>query len=249
MQCARCHHHPSEVWSQQDYYGLTNFFTRIEKKENGDGGKLGGAKLLRSSTGFNREMWRGDRIAPQAFGQAKVEAPEKIGDVRKVLADWVTDEQNPFFARNWVNRYWAYMMGRGLIEPIDDLRATNPPTMPSLMAALEQDFIEHGYDVRHLIRRICNSRVYQLASVANSERDPEGKFYTHRRYERMEAHVLLDAIAQATGIQENYSGLPAGTRAIELPDPAVGKDFLKAFGQSSRANPCECLAQPLVAVF
>ena len=239
MQCARCHHHPMEVWSQQDYYGLANFFTRIEKRDNGDAGRFGGAKLIRVVDHYNKAGMRVKQVvAPQAFGKAKVDEPG--GDVRKTLARWVTDKDNPFFARNWANRYWAYMMGRGLIEPIDDLRGTNPPSMPKLLDALSEDLRKHDYDVKHLIRRICNSRVYQLKSRVASKQDREGMFYSYRKYRRLPAQVLLDAIAQATDMPVQYTGMPVGTRTIALPQPDLRNQFLRTFGQSTRANPCEC---------
>ena len=238
LQCARCHHHPYEVWSQEDYYGLANFFTRIEVKDNGDGGRYGGAKLLRPVKNESRNMRPKMRLAPTALGH-EVD-PEQTNDVRRELADWITSKDNPFFAKNFANRLWAHLMGRGLVHPVDDLRATNPPSHPDLMDALAAEFVRCGYDAKHILRLICNSRVYQLASEVAPPRDQGGAFYTHRVFRRMPAAVLLDAVNQATGTQESFQGLPPGTRAIELPDPAVQSYFLDAFGRSVRANPCEC---------
>ncbi|REJ82256.1 MAG: DUF1553 domain-containing protein [Planctomycetota bacterium] len=238
MQCAECHHHPYETWSQADYYGLANFFTRIEIKDNGDGARYGGTKLLRPVTTPNRERRVSMNMEPMLFGQ--VVDPTEAGDVRTVLADRITDPENPWFARNFVNRFWSYLMGRGLVEPVDDLRATNPPTHPELMDALAADFIDSGCDVKQLIRTICTSHVYQLASRVEADVDRDGVFYTHRRYHRLPAPVLLDAVNFAVGATEEFNGLPRGTRAIALPDPGIQSYFLEAFGRSPRSSPCEC---------
>ncbi len=238
MQCAKCHHHPMEAWSQEDYYGLTNFFTKIAKKDNGDGGRFGGARLVKTTLTTPKEMRPKMVVDPAAFGEARVE--ETAGDIRQQLAGWLTNEANPFFAKNWANRYWSYFMGRGLIEPVDDLRPTNPATMPALMDALAADFVRSGYDARQLIRTICSSRVYQLASEISPARDENGAFHTHHRPRRLSAQVLADAIDAATGIPAEYEGMPAGTRAIQLPDPNIRSAFLNMFGRSQRANPCEC---------
>ena len=236
MQCAKCHHHPYEVWSQEDYYGLANCFTRIELKDNKDNGRFGGAKLLRPLTTENRTRRVKMKTPPKVFGH-EID-PETTDDVRVELANWIVGSKN--FSRNFANRYWAYFMGRGLVEPIDDLRATNPPSIPSLLNALSEDLIKSGYDLKHLIRTICNSHVYQLASEAAPERDQEGMFYTHHPFRRMPAAVMLDAVNQATECSEQFEGIPVGTRAISLPDPAIKSYFLTAFGRSQRNSPCEC---------
>ncbi len=238
LSCAKCHHHPYEVWSQQDYYGLASFFTRIEVKDNGDGARYGGAKLLRPLSSVNKSRRLKMAMDPTLLGQPV--DPAKIDDVRTELADWITSNDNPFFTRSFVNRYWARLMGRGLVEPVDDLRATNPPSMPELFEALNADFVAHDNNVKHLLRTICNSRVYQLASRASSQVDRDGMFYSHRRYSRLPAAVMLDAVSFATGTSESFTGLPAGTRAIELPDPTIPSYFLQAFGRSVRSSPCEC---------
>ena len=238
MQCAKCHHHPMEAWSQEDYYGLANYFTKIVKKDNGDGGRFGGARLVKSSLKTPKEMRPKMVVTPAAFGEAKVETVD--GDIRENLAAWVTDSSNPYFAKNWANRYWSYFMGRGLVEPVDDLRPTNPASMPALLDALTEELIRSGYDVRQLIRTICTSQVYQLASEIAPTRDEDGTFHTHHRPSRISAHVLADAIDAATGIATEYDGLPSGTRAIQLPDPQIRSEFLTMFGRSLRANPCEC---------
>ena len=238
IHCAKCHHHPYEVWSQDDYYGLAQFFTRFEVKDNKDNGVFGGAKIIRPVAKMNREMRPLRNAEPSMLGQKLPEGSEH--DIRLALADWITKPENPFFARNFVNRYWAYMMGRGLVEPIDDLRDTNPPSHPALVAALTEDFIKHDFDLKYLLRTICNSHTYQLASDRNPKYDLDGTFYTHRRLRRLSAEVLLDAVNQAAGTTESFKGVPAGTRAIALPDPSIPSYFLNTFGRPARNDPCEC---------
>lgn len=239
MHCARCHHHPYEVWSQEDYYGLAAFFTRFEVKDNGGGGRFGGAMILRTTDTPNKKMRLAMDVPPQIFGR-ELSKNELAGDVRQVLADWITSPDNPYFAQSFTNRYWSYFMGRGLVHPVDDFRDTNPPSHPALLNYLTREFVEHDFDVKHLIRLICNSRTYQLACEAQPERDADGIFYTHRTLQRMSAEVLLDAVNLATGTSEQFEGLPPGTRAIALPDPSIPSYFLRTFGRSERANPCEC---------
>lgn len=238
LQCARCHHHPYEVWSQEDYYGLASFFTRLELKDNQDGARFGGAKLLRPVSKAQKDRRLAIKVEPALFGRAA--KTDNIDDVREQLADWITSPENRFFSRSFANRYWSWLMGRGLVEPVDDFRATNPPSHPELLEALNRDFVEHGLDVKHLIRVICNSNTYQLASVVAPERDQDGMFYSHRRFSRLPAAVLLDAVDQVCGTHEEFAGMPAGTKAQQLPDPKIPSYFLDVFGRSVRNSPCEC---------
>jgi hypothetical protein len=229
LQCARCHHHPLEVWGQDDYYGLAAFFTRLEVRDTGDKGRFGGMQILRPVDDEKKTM--AVASPPRLLGDPSPIALE--GDIRQPLADWITRADNPYFARNFANRYWAWLVGRGLVEPVDDLRGTNPASNPALLDALARDFVEHGFDVKHLLRTICNSRVYQLSAEVAPERDKDGSLFTH-------AESLLDAINHATGFTEAFAGSPPGTRAIALPDPTVQSSFLTIFGRPARNNPCEC---------
>lgn len=240
LQCTKCHHHPNEVWSQDDYYGLAAFFSRLETKDSGQlGSRFGGPKSLRASTKDNPNRKPLIAATPRLFGEPAA-SPEATSDPRLHLADWITRADNPFFARNWANRYWAALLGRGLVEPVDDLRATNPASMPELLDALARDFTEHHYDARHLLRTICNSRVYQLAAELHPNRDADGQLFTHRVPRRLSAEVLLDAINQVAGTNETFAGQPPGTRAIALPDPTIVSHFLSTFGRPLRNNPCDC---------
>jgi hypothetical protein len=238
LQCTRCHHHPMEVWGQDDYYGLAAFFTRLELRDNGDKGRFGGMQIVRA---VGKEM-KSMQVPspPRLFGQSVELDPLGTPDIRVHLADWLTAKDNPYFARNFANRYWAYLIGRGVFEPIDDMRATNPPTNPALLDALAKDFADHGFDAKHLLRTISNSRVYQLQTNLTPTHDQAGTLFTHHLPRRMPAEVLLDAINQVTQHAEAFPGQPPGTRAIALPDPEVASDFLTTFGRPLRNNPCEC---------
>ncbi len=261
LQCTKCHHHPNEVWSQDDYYGLAAFFSKLETKDSGAiGSRFGGPKSIRATTNENPNRKPQMVVAPQVFGSLpKSQDDNLIGstevtktqkepagasstpdDPRQQLADWVTRPDNPYFARNFANRYWAALLGAGLVEPVDDMRATNPASLPTLLDPLSKDFVEHRFDVKHLLRTICNSRVYQLAPELNPPRDTDGVLFTHRVPRRLSAEVLLDAINQVTGTAEPFVGQPAGTRAIALPDPTIASHFLSTFGRPQRNNPCEC---------
>lgn len=238
LQCTKCHHHPLEVWGQEDYYGLAAFFTKLEMKDNKDEGRYGGARLVKvtSKQPKNRKL---EMEAPPLFFDRRLDL-EGQADIRQSLADAVTARDNPLFARNFANRYWAYLTGRGLVEPIDDVRATNPPSIPLLLDALSRDFTEHEYDVKHLLRTICNSSVYQRASRITPGERENPQFYTHRAPRRLPAEALLDAVNRATGAADVYEGIPEGTRAIALPDPTVKSYFLDLFGRPARNSGCEC---------
>lgn len=239
LQCAKCHHHPFEVWTQDDYYGMAAFFTGIERKDNREGGAFGGAQSLRVVVAAPlRHPADGREMRPTALGWRPETAADD--DVRAALADWIAADDNPFFARNLVNRYWNYLFGRGLVEPADDMRATNPPTHPELLDRLTREFKAHDYDARWLLRTICNSRAWQLASEVAATRDLDGAFYTHRVPRRMPAEVLLDAVNQATETSEAFAALPPGRRAISLPDSDVASYFLETFGRPRRTSTCLC---------
>lgn len=240
LQCARCHHHPFEVYSQEDYYGLAAYFTRVTNKGSVDFGALGrdSVIMIRSSGSISHPRTR--RTIPPTPLQGEPSQLDGIRDLRKPLADWLTSPQNDLFSRNIVNRYWGYFMGQGLVEPIDDLRATNPPAIPALMDALAADFVKSGYDVRHLLRAIMTSRAYQLTSTPLPENVADTRLQLHYNVKRLPAEVLLDAIDHACGTRERFTGVPLGTRAIELPDSNYTSYFLDTTGRPKRVVTCEC---------
>lgn len=239
LQCARCHQHPFESVSQSDYYGLAAFFTRVDTKRSSDFGGFGGDTIVRvRSSGAIRHPRTGEVMQPTTLGGPSIETD--AGDLRRPLAKWITSPDNPMLARNIVNRVWGYLMGVALVEPIDDLRATNPPSHPRLLDALSRDFIDNGYDLRRLMRTIMISRVFQLSSTATAENAADTRFYSHYVPKRLPAEVLLDAIDRACGTQERFAGVPPGTRAIELPDPNFSSYFLDTLGRPKRIVACEC---------
>ena len=240
LTCARCHHHPFEVWGQEDYYGLASFFTGVTRKDNREQGMFGGAQGIKLAAGAPMKHPRsGAELPPRAFGW-EPKANENAADVRRSLAEWLTGAENPRFARTVVNRYWGYLLGRGLVHPIDDLSTTNPAVFPGVLDQLAADFVSHRHDLKHLLRTIANSRIYQLASDIQPAVDVEGKYFTRRIPFRLPAEVLLDAVNQAAGAKESFANLPEGMRAIELPDPNVDSYFLTTFGRPRRTSTCEC---------
>jgi hypothetical protein len=248
MQCARCHHHPFEVYSQQDFYGLAAFFTRVKTKGSPDFGALGQDTVVMLQDSGSIRHPRSRQVVPPTplLGEP---VSEDVRDLRKPLADWITSPDNDLFARNIVNRFWGYYLGLGLVEPIDDMRATNPASVPALLDALAEDFVASGYDLKHLMRTIMTSRVYQLSSVPRRENMALERLFLHYNVKRLPAEVLLDAIDDACGTQERFAGVPLGTRAIELPDSNFNSYFLDTLGRPLRTIACECerTSQPNLA--
>jgi hypothetical protein len=239
MQCAQCHHHPFERWSQDDYYGLTAFFTRVGRKPTGTRGEdmifhqrgIAEAENLKTGTTV-RPMALGDQV-----GQIRAEE-----DPRLKLANWLALPENPFFAKSLVNRYWKHFLSRGLIEPEDDIRDTNPPSNPELLNALADSFVESGYDLKQLVKTITMSSSYQLSSIPNEYNQVDLQNYSRYYPKRLQAEVLLDSIDDLTGGKTDFANLPPGTRAIALPDNSYNRssEFLKVFGRPENQSVCEC---------
>jgi hypothetical protein len=241
LQCAKCHHHPLETWSQEDYYGFAAFFARVGRKGTtpGEGAGRGGEAIFTARSGEVRHPKTGAVLPPRGLGGAVVAvAPGE--DPRAKLADWMTDPKNPYFARALANRYWAHFFGRGLVEPLDDLRLTNPASNPELLDALADSFVRSGYDLKALIRLITTSGLYGLSSAPNATNGADRQSFARAYPRRLPAEVLHDAIAQVTGSPTGFAGLPAGTRAIELPDESVASTFLDTFGRPKRESACAC---------
>ena len=241
IQCARCHHHPFERWSQNDYYGMQAFFSRVGSKN-----RPGVANNNRDKRVFHNEgaasatnPRSGSRLAPTGLGSEAFEVPADR-DPRVFLARWMSDPANPFFAKALVNRYWKHFFSRGIVEPEDDMRETNPPSNPELLDGLATHFVESGFDLKELVRTICRSRTYQLSSLPNEFNLKDKQNFSRYYPKRLKAEVLYDAFHQVTGTTQGYSGLPTGTRALQLPDPSVGPYFLKVFGQPQADTACEC---------
>jgi hypothetical protein len=236
LQCAHCHHHPYERWSQDDYYGLAGFFARLGRKDFGE-----------EPAFFIERQRTVDEVNPrtqQPLEPKLLDGPVlTLGpndDPREKLVDWMARPDNPLFARALCNRMWSYLMGRGLVDPIDDMRETNPPSNPALLDALAKDFIAHKFDVRHLLRTICNSRVYQLSSEPNESNRADRQNFARYYSKRLVAEVLLDAVDQACGTQTDFNKVPPKTRAVDLPHEGFDSFFLDVFDRPSRSSGCEC---------
>lgn len=239
MQCAQCHHHPFERWSQDDYYALTAFFSQVGRKPSATRGE----DLIFHKRGIAvaANMKTGIPVKPGALGDAVPEiAPDE--DPRLKLADWMSEKDNPFFAKSLVNRYWKHFFVRGLIEPEDDIRDTNPPTNPALLEALEKHFVGSGFDLKELVRVITQSRAYQLSEVPNEHNVVDRQNFSRYYPRRLQAEVLLDAIDYLAGTQTDFANLPPGTRAVALPDNSYNRSsqFLRVFGRPEAASVCEC---------
>lgn len=239
MQCAQCHHHPFERWSQNDYYSLAAFFTQVGRKPTG----VRGEDLIFHKRGIATavNVKTNESLRPAALG-------DSVGDIaadedpRLKLADWMGSPGNPYFAKALVNRYWKHFFNRGLIEPEDDLRDTNPPTNPELLAALESHFIQSDFDLKELVRVITRSKAYQLSAMPNEHNAVDRQNFSRYYPRRLQAEVLLDSIDTLTGATTSFANLPPGTKAIALPDNSYNKSsaFLQVFGRPNGASVCEC---------
>jgi hypothetical protein len=240
LQCAKCHHHPFDDWSQDDYYGMAAFFARLTQKNSQEFGLFGRETIIHTRpTGEVTHPIKRSIVKPHPLGG---QVTDDEFDRRRPLADWVVSKDNPYFARNMSNRFWGYLMGRGLVEPLDDLRPTNPACVPELLDALAKELTAHDFDMKHLLRTILRSRAYQLdsAETPGNAADATNVYFTRYHARRLTAEQLADAVDFATGTREKYRGLPAGTRAIQLPDPRVPSYLLDVFGRPQRAVVCEC---------
>ena len=239
MQCAQCHHHPFERWSQDDYYSLSAFFSQVGRKPSNTRGE----DLIFHKRGIAtaKNIKTGAALKPAALGDSipEIAADE---DPRLKLVDWMASKANPFFAKALVNRYWKHFLQRGLVEPEDDIRDTNPATNPELLAALEKHFIDSSFDLKSLVRVITQSNAYQLSSTPNQYNIADRQNYSRYYPRRLQAEMLLDAIDAVTESQTDFPNLPSGTRAIALPDNSYNRasPFLKVFGRPESESVCEC---------
>ena len=252
--CNKCHDHPFERWTQNQYYEFGAFFAQVAFKR----GTLGRDVLIRGNETYASEQVseeivyrsydggevrhpKNDAVMPAKvpYGHARTAKAEE--DPRQAFAEWLTSPENPYFARSTVNRFWSYFLGRGIIDPVDDIRAGNPPSNPELLAWLEKGFVKSGYDLRWLMRTICTSRTYQLSIVPNRWNEDDTSNFSHALPRRLSAEQLMDAVAVATGHRPRFKDMPEGARAVEAPDGMVGgADFLALFGRPKRQSACEC---------
>ena len=251
--CNKCHDHPFERWTQDQYYQTAAFFAQVNLKADpeSNGQQIGGTaveggkplyEIIEDVAQGEVKHERTGQMTPPKF---PFEAPVSVPDTaprRVKLASWITAKENPYFARSYVNRVWGYLFGVGIMEPIDDIRAGNPPTNPELLDYLTQEFISHGFDVRHVVRLICKSRTYQLSVETNKWNEDDKLNYSHATARRLPAEVLYDTVYRVTGSISKIPGVAPGTRAAEMPDAGVElpSGFFATFGRPVRESSCEC---------
>jgi hypothetical protein len=239
LKCAECHHHPFERWSQQDYYSFAAFFSQVARKPSTQPGDEVVFVKRTAASATNKKTKQA--VKPAGLGATPVTLSID-DDARQALTDWMTNPNNRFFARSLVNRYWKHFFNRGLVEPEDDMRDTNPATNPELLDALAKSFVESGYDLKKLVRTICASQTYQLSSVPNEHNRIDKQNFSRYYPKRLTAEVLLDSVNAVTKSESAFAGLPAGTRAVQLPDNSfnAASYFLTVFGRPDMASSCEC---------
>jgi len=251
--CNKCHDHPFERWTQDQYYELAAFFSRVGLKKDPEGGDemIGGTSVeaakplyevvFEKPTGEVTHQRTGIEVSPSFPFECAYEASVDASR-RSQLAAWITSPDNPYFARSYVNRLWGYLTGVGIIEPIDDIRAGNPPSNPRLLDWLADQFVQTGFDTRHVLRLICKSRTYQTSISTNAWNEDDSINYSHATARRLPAEVLLDAVYQVTGVQSQFAGVSQGVRAAALPDSEIKlpDGFLGSFGRPARESACEC---------
>nr|WP_233903551.1 DUF1549 domain-containing protein [Stieleria maiorica] len=236
-QCAQCHNHPFDRWTMDDYYGFASFFSQIGRKNAEDYRE----KIIYNRGGGEVNHLVTKKPVPPTFLGG--ESPDTRGkDRRAVVAEWLTSPENPFFARSIANRVWAHYMGVGLVDEVDDIRVSNPPSNPELFDLLGEKLVEYNFDFRRLVRDICNSQAYQRSSDTNETNAHDNRNYAHAIIRRVPAESLLDCICQVTEAPDKFTGLPLGARAVQIADGKTSNYFLTTFGRAPRATVCDCEA-------
>jgi hypothetical protein len=244
MQCAKCHNHPFERWTQDDYYSMAAFFNRVKHRTDpvdpGDPKVKNGAEYVYVDRAGELTQPRTGKIMPPKFmgGAIPVIAPGK--DRRESLGKWMASGDNPFVPKSIVNRIWFHLMGKGIVDPVDDFRDSNPSANDDLLDALAKDFVKNKFDAKQLIRTVMNSRTYQLSAQTNEFNKDDNKYFSHAVTKLLTAEQLFDALCQVTEVPEKFAGHPLGTRSVQLPDGETNHPFLKTFGQPARELACEC---------
>jgi hypothetical protein len=235
--CNKCHDHPFERWTQSQYYEFAANFARIGYK---GGGAEGDESVYEKPSGEVTHLRTG-KVMTAGYPYGFAGEHKETGTRREALAQWLTSASNPLFAKSFANRLWSYFLGKGIIDPVDDIRSSNPAVNRELLDALTADFLKHGFDTKHLIRTICNSRTYQASIRANDWNRDDKTNFSHALPRRLTAEQLVDALSRATGSVQRYPGVPIGFRAVQLPDSTVAAGgFLDLFGRPPRESPCEC---------
>jgi hypothetical protein len=242
MVCAQCHDHPFERWTQNQYYEMSAFFSTVGLRP---GYEVGEEILYDQRQDYDMKHPKDGRVMNPKFivpaSWSGTGAPPTDAGRRQAYAEWLTARDNPFFAKSTVNRVWSYFFGRGIIDPVDDIRASNPPSNPALLDALTKDFVDHNFDLRYLMRTVANSRTYQTSVATNEWNEKDAENFSHAIPRRLSAEELMDALALATGVRPVFPEAPPDTTAEQVTDPHVGKDgFLDLFGRPARESACEC---------
>ena len=236
IQCAQCHNHPFDRWTMNDYYSFAAFFPQVTRKQGDDPRET---IIYAKASGEVQHPVTKKNMAPKFLGGERPEI-QPGEDRREVLANWLASTNNPFFARNMANIVWAHFNGKGIIDPVDDVRVSNPASNPELLDALGGKFMDYKYDFKKLVRDICNSRTYQLSTRANDSNALDDRNFSHASIRRMRAEVLLDVINEVTENVDKFKGLPKGSRAVVIADGNESNYFLTAFGRATRATVCSC---------
>jgi hypothetical protein len=234
IQCAQCHNHPFDRWTMDDYYGFVSFFAQVKRKPAEDPRE----RIVFDEGGETQHPVTKQNMKPKFLGGP---APELKGKSRReALAGWLASAENPWFARNVANIVWAHFLGVGIVDPVDDMRVSNPPSNPELLDALAKKFVSDNYDLKKLVRDICNSRTYQLSTRTNETNATDARNFSHAMIRRVRAEVLLDCISRVTATPNKFKGLPLGARAVQIADGNTTNYFLTTFGRATRATVCSC---------
>lgn len=245
LDCARCHHHPFEVWGQDEFFGTAAYFSRVGYKGTGISAPISGSEefVFTAPRGSVKHPLTGEDVVPKPLiGKAPIEDGE---DPRAAFVRWMASPENPYFAQVAVNRIWTEVMGRGIVEPVDDIRATNPPSNPELINALAREFRAQKFDVKQLLRTILTSHVYELSALPNPRNNWDTKNYSRHYRQRLRAETLLDAVCEVTGVPESFAAMPPNSRAVEIWTHRVQNLFLDSFGRPdpNQDPPCERLSE------
>ena len=235
IQCAQCHNHPFDRWTQDDYYSFAAFFSQVGRKRAEDYREQ---IIYNRASGEVRHPVTGQNALPVFLGGDQPDVKGK--DRREVVANWLASPENPFFARNFANRIWSHFFGIGIIEPVDDVRVSNPPSNPELLDALAAKFTESGYDIKRLVREICNSKAYQRSTLRNESNMSDELNFAHQTVRRIKAESMLDIVSQVTSTKDKFRGLPLGAKATQIADGRTSSYFLSTFGRAERTTVCSC---------
>jgi hypothetical protein len=241
LDCAKCHHHPSEKWSQDDYYQMAAFFSGMRSKGQGISAPISGEPedWWFEPGATTKHPVTGAVMKPKPPGGPELAIPEGV-DPRAVLVDWMTKPENPYFARAVVNRIWGEFFGRGIVHPVDDFRESNPAVNDELLTWLAKDFIDHGYDFKHVMRRILTSALYQSSSLPNDTNLADNTNFSRSLRRRLPAEVMLDAVSDVIGVRETFDGLPLDSRAVRVWNNKLSSTFLETFGRPDSSADCPC---------